>query len=100
MFYFGRENELSNEDRMRVTACLVEGNSLRAAVRTTGIHQTMILKWLVDLGDACADYQNKTLVNLPCKRSESWETDIADVLSSQPEQAVPLLSCFAPVSFG
>ena len=47
-------NKLSNEDRVRVVACLVEGNSLRATVRMTGIHRTTILKLLVDLGDACA----------------------------------------------
>ncbi len=61
-------NKLSNEERVRVVACLVEGNSLRATVRMTGIHRTTILKLLVELGEACAAYQAKTLVNLPCKR--------------------------------
>lgn len=30
-------NRLSNEDRQRVVSCLVEGNSIRATVRITGI---------------------------------------------------------------
>ena len=66
-------NKLSNEDRVRAVACLVEGNSLRATVRMTGIHRTTILKLLVELGEACADYQAKTLVNLPCKRIQCDE---------------------------
>ena len=60
-------NKLSNEDRVRVVACLVEGNSLRATVRMTGVHRTTILKLLVDLGTACSEYQDRTLRNLPCK---------------------------------
>ena len=52
--YFDRMNKLSNEDRVRVVACLVEGNSLRATVRMTGIHRTTILKLLVDLPARCA----------------------------------------------
>lgn len=66
-------NKLSNKDRVRVVACLVEGNSLRATVRMTGIHRTTILKLLVELGNACAEYQSKTLVNLPCKRIQCDE---------------------------
>ncbi len=73
MFYFESMNKLSNEDRVRVVAYLLEGNSLRATVRMTGIHRTTILKLLVDLGDACAAYQSKTLVNLPCKRIQCDE---------------------------
>jgi hypothetical protein len=30
-------NRLCNEDRVRVLACLIEGNSIRATVRITGI---------------------------------------------------------------
>ena len=73
MFYFERMNKLSNEDRVRVVACLVEGNSLRATVRMTGVHRTTILKLLEELGDACEAYQAKTLVNLPCKRIQCDE---------------------------
>lgn len=60
-------NKLSAEERVRVVACLVEGNSLRATVRMTGVHRTTIQNLLVDLGRACSEYQDKALRNLPCK---------------------------------
>ena len=49
-------------------AALVEGNSIRATVRMTGVAKNTIVKLLVDIGKACAEYQDKTLRNLPCKR--------------------------------
>src|SRR5689334_15962385 len=66
-------NKLSAEERVRVVSCLVEGNSLRATVRMTGIHRTTILKLLVDLGRACSAYQDEVLRNLPCKRLQCDE---------------------------
>lgn len=57
-------NKLSQEERVRVVACLVEGNSLRATVRMTGVHRTTIQNLLVDLGRACSGYQDRTLRNL------------------------------------
>jgi IS1 family transposase len=66
-------NKLSNEDRVRVVACLVEGNSLRSTVRMTGIHRTTIQDLLVELGAACSEYQDKTLRNLKCKNLQCDE---------------------------
>src|SRR2546425_897122 len=66
-------NKLSIEEKVRVVACLVEGNSLRATVRMTGIHRTTIQNLLVDLGKACSEYQDKTLRNLTCKRIQCDE---------------------------
>jgi IS1 family transposase len=66
-------NKLSIEDRRRVVAALVEGNSLRSITRMTGIHRTTIMKLLADLGAACSDYQSKVFVNLPCKRIQCDE---------------------------
>lgn len=60
-------NKLSTEERSRVVACLVEGNSLRATTRMTGIHRTTIMKLLNDLGEACQFYQDQKLRNLPSK---------------------------------
>jgi len=48
-------NKLSTEEKVRVVACLVEGNSLRSTVRMTGVDRTTIQKLLVDLGNACAE---------------------------------------------
>jgi hypothetical protein len=58
-----------------VLRCLVEGNSIRSTVRITGVAKNTILKLLVDAGKVCAEYQNKTLRNLTCKRlqvDEIW----------------------------
>ena len=68
-------NRLSLQDRARILACLVEGNSLRAITRMTGNSINTVTKLLVDLGTACGLYQNETLRNLPCKRlqlDEIW----------------------------
>jgi IS1 family transposase len=66
-------NRLSTEKRARVVAALVEGNSIRATVRMTGVAKNTVTKLLVDLGDACAAYQDETLRNLPCERIECDE---------------------------
>lgn len=66
-------NKLSTAERTRVVAALVEGNSLRAVTRMTGIHRTTIMKLLADLGTACSAYQDKVFRNLPCKRIQCDE---------------------------
>jgi IS1 family transposase len=66
-------NKLSTEDRTRVISALVEGNSLRAITRMTGVHRTTIMKLLADLGAACSEYQDKAFVNLKCKRIQCDE---------------------------
>ncbi len=66
-------NKLNTEDRARIVSCLVEGNSLRATTRITGIHRTTIMKLLADLGTACAEYQDKTLRNLKCTNIQADE---------------------------
>lgn len=68
-----RMNKLSIEEKVRVVACLVEGNSLRATVRMTGIHRTTIQNLLVELGEACSVYQDKHLMNLPCTKIQCDE---------------------------
>jgi hypothetical protein len=60
-------NRLSTEKRARIIGCLVEGNSIRATVRMTGAAKNTITKLLVDLGEACTEYQDGELQNLPCK---------------------------------
>ena len=54
-------------------ASLVEGSSLRATSRMVGCSINTVTKLLVDLGTACAEYQDKTLRNLPCKRIQCDE---------------------------
>jgi IS1 family transposase len=52
---------------------LVEGNSIRSTVRMTGAAKNTVTKLLVDLGEACAAYQNETLRNLDCRTFECDE---------------------------
>lgn len=66
-------NKLSIEEKVRVVACLVEGNSLRATTRMTGTHRGAIQKLLVELGAACSAYQDKTFRNLKLKRIQCDE---------------------------
>ena len=66
-------NVLSQEKRTQIIRCLVEGNSIRATVRMTGASKNTIAKLLIDLGAACSEYMNRTLVNLTCKRVQCDE---------------------------
>lgn len=66
-------NKLDNAKRAQVVAALVEGNSIRATVRMTGVAKNTIAKLLVELGAACSEYMNRTLVNLPCRRIQCDE---------------------------
>src|SRR5882762_5880731 len=66
-------NKLTTAKRVAVVAALVEGNSVRSTARMTGVSKPTILKLLVELGDACADYQNKALRNLTSKRLQCDE---------------------------
>jgi len=59
-------NKLSTERRSQIIACLVEGNSIRATCRMTNSSKGAVLKLLASLGEACLDYQDKVLRNLPC----------------------------------
>jgi hypothetical protein len=66
-------NKLENKKREQVVAALVEGNSIRATVRMTGVAKNTIVKLLADLGAACSDYQDKAFQNLGCKRLQCYE---------------------------
>lgn len=68
-------NRLSTEQRKRVIACLVEGNSIRATCRLTGVAKNTVTKLLVDLGTACSVHMDKEMRDLPCERvqvDEIW----------------------------
>lgn len=66
-------NKLPQAKRVQVIAALVEGNSILATCRITGVAKGTVLKLLVDLGSACPAYQDRTLRNLPCKRVQCDE---------------------------
>jgi hypothetical protein len=65
--------QLSTEKRVQLLACLVEGTSIRATARVTGVAFNTVLKFVADAGRACAIYQDETFHNLPCKRLQCDE---------------------------
>jgi IS1 family transposase len=66
-------NKLSTAERVRVVAALVEGMSIRATVRMTGVAKNTIVKLLADLGDVCKKYHDEHVRNLKTKRVQSDE---------------------------
>jgi len=66
-------NRLSIERRAQILGMLVEGNSLRATSRMAGCSINTVSKLLLDVGEACAAYQDETLRDLPCKRIQADE---------------------------
>lgn len=66
-------NKLSTKERVQIIAALVEGNSIRATCRMTGAAKGTVLKLLVDLGKACAKYQDEKLRGLSCKQIQCDE---------------------------
>jgi IS1 family transposase len=66
-------NKLDDKRRAQVVAALVEGNSIRATVRMTGVAKNTVAKLLIELGAACSEYLSHNLRNLPCKRVQCDE---------------------------
>lgn len=66
-------NKLSTERRKQVLACLVEGNSIRATVRMTGVAKNTVVKLLADAGAVCRAYQDEHLRGLTSKRVQCDE---------------------------
>lgn len=59
--------------RKQVVACLVEGNSIRATCRLTGVAKGTVLKLLADLGMACREYHDAHVRNLRSQRIQCDE---------------------------
>jgi IS1 family transposase len=66
-------NKLNIQKRVQILSCLVEGNSIRSTARITGTSKNTVVKLLCDLGAACAEYQDKVMRNLDCKRVQCDE---------------------------
>src|SRR5438477_6062724 len=83
-------NRLSAEKRTQVIGCLVEGNSIRATVRMTGVAKNTVTKLLVDLGTACSVHMDEAMRDLPCERlqvDEIWAFVGAKQRNVAPEKA-------------
>src|SRR5216117_2750781 len=66
-------NCLDTEARAKVIICLIEGCSIRATVRMTGVAKNTVVKLLADIGCACAAYHNQTVRNLKVRRLQADE---------------------------
>ena len=65
-------NRLNKEQRTKIIAALVEGNSLRATARMCDVESNTVVKLLPQIGEACAAFQDKAFRNLTCKRIQ-WD---------------------------
>jgi IS1 family transposase len=61
------------QERARIVAAMVEGNSLRSVSRMTGNSLVTILKLLADFGNVCAEYHNALVRNVSARRVQCDE---------------------------
>ncbi|MGD0288335.1 MAG: DDE-type integrase/transposase/recombinase [Candidatus Binataceae bacterium] len=66
-------NKLGTAKRAQMLGMMVEGVSIRAIARMTNASKNTIVKLLADAGNACLEYQDKTLRNLSCQRIQADE---------------------------
>ncbi len=71
--YIGGMNKLPTGKRAQILQMMVEGVSIRAISRMTNASKNTIVKLLADAGQACLEYQDRTLRNLPCKLIQADE---------------------------
>ena len=80
-------NRLNTEKRVQVISALVEGSSINAILRMTGVAKHTVLKLLEDMGCACAAYHHRSVRDLRARRIQCDE--ILGNLSG-PKQRMPL----------
>lgn len=61
-------NKLNRGKQTAIVSCLVNGSSVRATERITGVHRDTILRHLVKIGDGCQALMDSEFRNLKCKR--------------------------------
>jgi IS1 family transposase len=82
-------NSLSKQERTRIVAALVEGNSIRSTSRMTGIARNTVTKLLVDLGQACMKYHDEHVRDVRVRRlqcDEIWAYIGAKAKNVSPEK--------------
>jgi IS1 family transposase len=82
-------NRLPKEQQIRVVSALVEGNSIRATVRMTGVAKNTVIKLLLDLADACAAYHDRSVRKLKVRRlqcDEIWQYVGSKAKNTSPEK--------------
>jgi len=66
-------NRIPAACRSQIIGMMVEGMSIRAITRMTGVSKNTVAKLLADAGQACLEYQDKMLRNLSSKRVQADE---------------------------
>ncbi len=82
-------NRLSTSKRVQVISSLVEGVSINATCRMTGVAKHTILKLLEDMGCACAAYHHRHVRGLRVRRlqcDEIWQFVGAKNKNATPDQ--------------
>jgi IS1 family transposase len=85
-------NKLHASTRTQILRCLVEGVSIRATARLTGVEKRTVTRLLIDAGRACQAYQDTVLCDLPCKRvqvDEIWSFVYAKKKNVESAKAAP-----------
>lgn len=66
-------NKLNRDCQAQIIRVLCEGNSIRSTARITNTAINTVVKLLKDVGEVCAEYQDKHLRNLSCKHIQCDE---------------------------
>ncbi len=66
-------NKLPTHKRVMILNMLVEGMSMRSISRTVGVSINTVTKLLVEAGEACAEYHDKTVRDVPASRVQCDE---------------------------
>jgi IS1 family transposase/lambda repressor-like predicted transcriptional regulator len=66
-------NVLPRDKQVQVVRALIEGCSIRATSRMTGVAKNTIISLLVRLGVACAEYHDKTIRNIYAEHVQADE---------------------------
>lgn len=85
-------NRLTTEKRSQILHLLCEGMSMRAITRATGASKNTVSRLLADVGAACAEYHDKHVVGLRCRRvqvDEIWAFVYAKQRNVEAAKAAP-----------
>lgn len=67
--------KLTHDQRVQVINCLIEGCTIRATVRMTGVAKKTVMRVLAEVGEVCEAYQDRVIRNLKSRRiqlDELW----------------------------
>ena len=85
-------NKLSRQSRSQILHMLVEGNSIRAITRMTGVSKNTVTKLLIDAGKACMAYHDENVRDVKSKRvqvDEIWSFTYAKQKNVAHAKAAP-----------